>query len=102
MGRGSDPVTEAPAELPELSLDDASLVLSTIADVVERMEDRELDERDTSSPLPRGIFTCGEASIVVRAALILIVRAYPDLRDPAVLETSLRSVVLSNFAGRRN
>lgn len=87
---------------PTLTIDDASVVLSTLGALVARMDERGVQERAPSAALPRGVINCGELCMVAGACLLLIVRTFPQLQDPDVLESALRSAVLQNFAGRAN
>jgi hypothetical protein len=90
-------------DIPVLSIDDAAVVMSALGVVIARMEEREIDQKAPYTALPRGTLTCGEACMIVGAASLLLMHAYPRLHDPAVAAAALRSAMLTNhFPGKVN
>jgi hypothetical protein len=78
----------------DLPFDHAAVLYVTAVSILGRMQDSDIDDRGYSSPLPRGVVTCGEAMALMPLVMILLVGVYPALLDQDALESALRTAVL--------
>lgn len=82
----ADPLPEI-----ELTLEQAAILFQCAVSVVGRMETDEFDARPVSSAIPRGVMTCGDALMLIPAAMLLTAKLYPQLMDTEVLCQALRN-----------
>lgn len=76
-------------DFPLLTEEDAAILFIRCASLIEIMGDGGIVDRPHRSPLPRGVFTCGEAWEVVCALWALLAHQFPDLKDPDSLSETL-------------
>ena len=79
--------------LPEidLTLEQAAILFHTAISVVARMETDEFDARPQSAAIPRDVMCCGDALLLIPAAMLLTAKLYPQLMDVEVLQQALRN-----------
>lgn len=82
----ADPLPEI-----ELTLEQAAVLFQCAVSVVSRMETEEFDVRPMSSAIPRDVMTCGDALMLIPAAMLLTAKLYPQLMDTEVLVQALRN-----------
>lgn len=75
----------------ELTLEQAAVLFQTAIAVLARMDEEELDARPLSSAVPRGVMCCGDALMLVPAAMLLTAKMYPQLMDTEILSQALRN-----------
>lgn len=82
--------------LPEidLTLEQAAILFHTAICVVSRMETEEFDARPMSSAIPRSVMTCGDALMLIPAAMLLTARLFPQLIDTETLSQALRNAAM--------
>lgn len=74
----------------ELTLEQAAILFHTAICVVSRMETEEFDARPVSAAIPRSVMTCGDALMLIPAAMLLTAKLYPQLMDTEILSQALR------------
>lgn len=84
----------APLPEIELTLEQAAILFHTAISVIARMETDEFDARPMSAAIPRGVMTCGDALMLIPAAMLLTAKAYPELMDTEVLSQALRNAAM--------
>jgi hypothetical protein len=87
---------------PEIPEDDAAEFCVRCAAIIARMADRGVYEKAPSRPLPSGVLTCGEASIMIPAFWALIAHVYPRLADPETLDEALQRARTAHAGGAIN
>lgn len=70
--------------------------------IIERMEDRDINSRRDSDPLPRGVLTCGEAWQFMSLLFVLLAQKFPDFQDPDQLSELLAVARLNDTSGLPN
>lgn len=75
----------------ELTLEQAAMLFQSALMVIVRMEEEEFDTRPQSAAIPRGVMCCGDAMLLVPAAMLLTAKLYPQLMDMEVLQQALRN-----------
>lgn len=70
--------------------------------VIERMEDREINAKLDSAPLPRGVLTCGEAWQFMSLLFVLLHQRYPEFSDPDQLSELLARARTESASGLPN
>ena len=63
---------------PPFSATEAEGLFQTAVLILERLEDREINSRRPSTPLPRGVFNCGEAELIVSTLIAMLAHVYPE------------------------
>lgn len=70
--------------------------------IIERMEDREINSKPDNAPLPRGVFTCGEAWQFMSLLFVLLAQKHPQLMDPDQLQELLARAHMESASGLPN
>lgn len=63
---------------PPFTATEAHCVFEMAVSLLEKIEDLDIESRRPYSPLPRGVFRCGEAGLVVSALVALLAHVYPE------------------------
>ena len=70
--------------------------------ILQRLEDREINYKPDSAPLPRGVLTCGEACQLFPLLFVLLAQKYPELADPDQLSELLAQARMESASGLPN
>lgn len=85
--------------VPPITADDAGLLLYEAIQLFGVLEAAAVEQRREGEPLPRGMFTCGEACRMISAVVGLTLHLFPQLADEGVLETIVRNALTSGTTG---
>lgn len=79
-----------------ITFDDAAVYYMMAWMILGRMGDAEpaIEDRNRDKPLPRGMFTCGEATDLLPLLLVLLVDKFPRLVEQDVVDAAVRTAVL--------
>lgn len=88
--------------LPLLDAPELAAMFTHLGIVLSRMEDRGINEKPDTSPLPRGVLTCGEAWHFVSVLFALLAQMHPALQDPDQLSELLAVAMMNDAGGRPN
>jgi len=86
----------------DISETEGAVLFAQVGLIISRLEDMEITSKPMSSPLPRGILTCGEAWTLIPALFMLLADKFPSLSDPEHLSELLQRLYTSTASGRLN
>lgn len=85
-----------------LTPEDVAELLMDAEDVRQKMHDKGVHRRRAETTVPLGTISCGELIRIIRGCTLLILQAYPQLNDPAVVEGLIRSSAAREAGGAVN
>ena len=85
-----------------LTPEEIAELLLTCNDVRERMLRRGVFSRRPDGTVPLGTLSCGELVQLIRGFTLLALEAYPQMVDPDVVESFIRSAAVRGAGGSMN